>query len=248
MKKNKFIIIVPVYNSEEYIEVCLESILKQDYNNYELVVIDDSSTDDTYSIINKVHEKYNKNFNVHKNQKRIGSPLANFVKGIELFSHDKEDIIITVDGDDWLSNNDVLSYLNDVYQDDSIYMTYGQFEPLSKAYSNYCKPIPNIQRYRKSGQWLASHLRTFKNKLWCLINDDDLRDVNGEYYKIGSDTSYMYPLIEMSGHKHIKFIEKVLYIYNDLNPSNDMKIHLKEQLRVIDIIKNKKEYKEIDVS
>lgn len=245
MISNRFIVIVPVYNSERYIEKCLTSVLSQNYNNYELVVIDDCSTDDTYKIINNIHAKYGYNFIVCGNHYRVGSALANIVKAIELFSHDKEDIIVTIDGDDFLHNNNVLFYLNEVYQDKDIYMTYGQFIPLSGSYGKFCKPIYNTQMYRKSGAWHASHLRTFKNKLWCRINDQDLRDDNGDYYKVTGDAAYMYPLLEMCGTKHHKFIDEILYVYNEINPMNDMKVNLAEQIRIAEQIRNKPVYDEL---
>lgn len=247
MIDNKFIVVVPVYNSEKYIGKCLESILFQDYINFELIVVDDCSIDDTYNIITDIYIKQNCNFNVHKNNDRLSSALGNITKGIKLFSHNKEDIIVTVDGDDFLSNNKVLSYLNTIYQDKNIYMTYGQYIPLSGAYGKFCKPIINIQEYRRSGLWYASHLRTFKNKLWYKINDTDLRDKHGDYYKTAGDAAYMYPLLEMCGTKHHKPIDKVLYIYNDLNPVNDMKINVKKQLKAAEYIRNKPLYKELKV-
>jgi len=233
---NKFIIIVPVYNSEKYIEKCLASILSQNYKNYELIVIDDCSTDNTASKIP---------CNSIKNSSRLGSASGNIAKAIKLFSDNKEDIIVTVDGDDFLYNNNVLSYLNGVYQDKQICMTYGQYIPISKSYGKFCKPITNTQTYRKSGKWFVSHLRTFKNKLWHKIDDNDLRDKKNEYYKVAGDASYIYPLIEMCGQKHCKFIDEILYIYNDLNPANDMKTNAKEQLRVATEIRAKPIYKEI---
>jgi len=246
MIDNKFIVVVPVYNAEKYIEKCLKSILNQSYKNYDLVVVDDCSTDNTYNIINNIYSSYKNVFTMHKNHYRIGSPLANIIKSMKLFSHNKEDIIVTVDGDDFLYNNRVLSCLNNVYQDENIYMTYGQFVLLSKSYSKCCQPILDTKKYRKSGNWYASHLRTFKNKLWYKINDIDLRDESGEYYKVANDVAYMYPLLEMCGNKHHKFIDEVLYVYNDLNPINDMKINIKEQLEVTEIIRNRPVYNEIE--
>lgn len=244
--KNKFIVIVPVYNAEKYIKKCLESILTQSYKNYELVVIDDCSIDDTHKIINDVYVKYNGRFTIHRTDQRVGSPLANFIKGIELLSNDKEDILITVDGDDWLYDTTVLTYLDKIYQDEEIYMTYGQYEPLSKSYSDYCKPIPDIRTYRTSGQWLASHLRTVKRKLFDKINKNDLKQKDGEYYKCAGDTAYIYPIIEMAGKKHMKFIDKILYVYNDLNPGNEMKINMKLQLDTAKEIREKLIYDEVD--
>ncbi len=246
MIKNKFIVIVPVYNAEKYIEKCLESILTQDYKNYGLIVIDDCSTDNTYKIINDVYTKYNGMFTIHRTDSRVGSPLANFIKGIELCSSNKEDILVTVDGDDWLYSNDILTYLDRVYQDEEIYMTYGQYEPLSKSYSNYCKPIPDTKIYRRSGQWLASHLRTVKRKLFDKINKDDLKQKDGEYYKFAGDTAYIYPIIEMAGQKHMKFIDKILYIYNDLNPANEMKVNVARQLENAKEIRERLVYKEVN--
>ena len=243
---NKFIIIVPVYNAEKYIKKCLESILIQDYKNYELIVIDDCSTDATYKIIIEICTKYNNSFNTHRTTHRIGSPLANFIKGIELLSTNKEDILVTVDGDDWLYSEDVLSYLNRVYQNEEIYMTYGQYEPLSKSYSNYCKPILDTQTYRKSGKWLASHLRTVKRKLFDKINKEDLKQKDGEYYKFAGDAAYLYPIIEMAGNKHMKFIDKVLYVYNDLSPGNEMKVNMDRQLNSAKEIREKLVYKGIN--
>lgn len=243
MIENKFIVIVPVYNAEKYIEKCLESVLFQDYKNYSLVVIDDCSTDNTCNILQKIRKEYV--FELIRNIVRLRSPLANFIKGIELCSKDKEDIIVTVDGDDYLADCYVLSYLNDIYQNDDIYMTYGQYEPLSGAYNHFCKPIPDTRIYRKSGQWLTSALRTVKRKLFDKINKDDLKTPDGEYYKASGDSAYVYPLIEMAGKKHIKFIDKILYMYNDIYPGNEMKTDTKKQLTTAQEIREKAIYDEI---
>ncbi|HSA73217.1 MAG TPA: glycosyltransferase [Nitrososphaeraceae archaeon] len=58
--KPKVSIIVPARNEEETISKCLQSLLSQDYDNYEVIAIDDSSTDNTLSIISKLSEKDNR--------------------------------------------------------------------------------------------------------------------------------------------------------------------------------------------
>ena len=161
MKENNFIVLVTVYNSVKWIEKCLDSVINQDYKGYKLVVIDDCSTDGTWDIIQKYDDSH---VYRHRNEIRVGDSMPNTVMALKKFSTNKEDIIVHLDGDDYLSDNSVLSYLNEIYQDD-IWLTYGQYIPLSKTYSNYCRPIPNTRTYRKSKIWLTSHLKTFKRWL-----------------------------------------------------------------------------------
>ena len=247
---NKFSIIVPVYNAEKYIGRCLDSILMQDYKNYEVLVIDDCSTDTTWDVI--------KGFNIcaTRNKKREGA-LSNIVKGISLIG---EDIIVTIDGDDYLPDRNVLFYLDTVYTD-NVWMTYGSFVPESHKYKNTCQPFDNIMApckegylvkhsvtpatYRKSPFWVTSHLRTFRKQLWDRIKDEDLRDEDGRYYQTAWDLAFMYPMIEMAD-THCKFIPHTLYVYNDLNPICDGTIRGMEQVRTGERIKAKKEYARID--
>ena len=53
----KVSVIVPVYNCEEYLANCLESILDQTYTNIEIVIVNDGSTDNSEKIVNKYQEK-----------------------------------------------------------------------------------------------------------------------------------------------------------------------------------------------
>jgi len=238
MNNNKFIIIVTHYNVVNYIKLCLDSILCQDYENYEVVVMDDASDDGTWNIIKEYP------FHAIKNEVRNGWALVNILKAIYYLDLQKEDIIVFLSGDDYFADKAVLSHLNDVYTDD-IYMTYGQFIPLSGEYGAYCKPIPDTKTYRQSGQWLASHLITCRKKLWDMIDDKDLRDKNGEYSHHACDNAFMYPMIEMSGKKHLRFIDKVLYIYNDLNPMCISKITPAESIAEAAYFRSKPPYNEL---
>lgn len=238
-----FKIITPVYNSERWIDKCIKSVLSQDFDRWEMVIINDGSTDGTLNIINRNRDDRIKLIN---NKKRIGSSLENILKGINYIAKDDEDIIIILDGDDWLYSSDVLSYLKNIYSNNNILITYGQFEPVSKKYKNHCRQIKKTKNHRKKiKNWRYSHLRTFKKKLWDRIDYKDLRDKNGEYYKVANDVVTMLPMLEMAGLKRIKFIKKILYVYNDLNELNEMKIYKEESPRVFHEILEKPEYEEI---
>ncbi len=101
-----FSIIIPVYNREKTIRLCLDSILRQTFTDYEVFVIDDGSSDSTYSICYE-YQKNDKRF-ILKSQDNAGPSKARNL-GIEA-SHGK--YIIFVDSDDALGHKmlDDLNY------------------------------------------------------------------------------------------------------------------------------------------
>lgn len=249
-KYNKFKVIVPFYNCSEYIVKCLSSIFIQTYTNFDVIIIDDCSTDDSLIKINNFISKVKpkQNIKIFKNKTNCGA-LANIVYGINNAECSDEDIIIQIDGDDWLYSAEVFNKLNVIYQED-VLLTYGSLVELStkKLNKTFTKKLFDTQKYRKQyGEyyWVTSHLKTFKYKLWKKILDKDLRDINGTYFKVAWDLAMMYPMIEMAGLEKIVYVEEPMYIYNDLNPANDYKIRCKQQAATAKYIKNKKEYSEI---
>ena len=57
--KPKIFILIPVYNVEKYLDECLVSILKQSYRNYEVILVDDGSTDSSGIICDQYAQKHN---------------------------------------------------------------------------------------------------------------------------------------------------------------------------------------------
>lgn len=57
MDRDKVSIIVPIYNAERYMSICIDSILGQSYSNLEVVLVNDGSTDKSLSIMNDYAEK-----------------------------------------------------------------------------------------------------------------------------------------------------------------------------------------------
>ena len=104
MKKNIITVIIPVYNSEKYLEKTIKSILEQTYNNYELILIDNGSTDNSAEICKKYQEK-DKRVKFYIQSKKGVSNARNM--GIEKATGE---FICFVDSDDYVKN-DYLSYL-----------------------------------------------------------------------------------------------------------------------------------------
>ena len=106
MKKELISIIVPAYNIEEYLSPCMDSILSQDYENFEIVLIDDGSTDNTPSICNKYKEKDSRVIVIH--QRNAGLSVARNA-GIK---HARGKYLAFVDGDDLIAPG----FLSGLYQ------------------------------------------------------------------------------------------------------------------------------------
>lgn len=99
MKNDKISIIVPVYNTEKYIKKCIDSILNQTYNNIELIIINDGSTDNSENIIKKIIK--NKSNVIYKKIKNSGVAHARNV-GLDLVTGK---YVGFIDSDDYISKD-----------------------------------------------------------------------------------------------------------------------------------------------
>lgn len=106
MKSNKIGVIIPVYNVENYLEQCLESVCNQSQPFYEIILVNDGSTDNSLDICKK-YAKENSNIVILS---QINKGLASARnKGIQ---HTNSDWIIFVDSDDYV-NLDLVKIIND---------------------------------------------------------------------------------------------------------------------------------------
>ena len=76
----KISILIPTFNREKYIEECIQSAINQTFDDYEIVVVDNSSTDRTWEIINEYALKY-KNIRAFRNNTNVG-PVKNWQRCI----------------------------------------------------------------------------------------------------------------------------------------------------------------------
>ena len=94
----KYSFIVPVYNTEKYLKKCLDSLVNQTYKDFEIILINDGSTDKSSNIISKYQKKY-KNIIVIDKENEGLSMARN--RGVQKSSGK---YIIFVDSDDYVSN------------------------------------------------------------------------------------------------------------------------------------------------
>ena len=92
-----FSVVVPVFNCREYIGRCIESVVSQDYGSFELIVVDDGSTDDSYEICSKYSAVDRR---VKTIKKENGGP---FSARLAAYPHVVGDYVLHIDADDALA-------------------------------------------------------------------------------------------------------------------------------------------------
>lgn len=96
-RQRRIVVVTPMYNAEQYIENCIQSVITQDYDNWLMVIIDDMSTDNSYNIAAQYQSD---NIVVIKNDSNCGA-VYNQVSAITTYCVE-DDIVMLLDGDDAL--------------------------------------------------------------------------------------------------------------------------------------------------
>lgn len=99
----RFSVIVPIYNVENFLHQCIDSILNQTYQNFELILVDDGSVDNCGRICDEYNSKSKKIFVIHKENGGLVS-----ARKAGVFAA-KGEYVAYVDGDDWVDSNWLLS-------------------------------------------------------------------------------------------------------------------------------------------
>lgn len=113
---NKLTIIITYYNNEEHIKDCINSIKKQRNQNFDLIIVDDGSTDSSTRILEEEIKGFNKNINLIKNENNKGHAYA---RNIALDKVDTQ-YVMFLDGDDQLASYSVEYYLSKINGTDGL--------------------------------------------------------------------------------------------------------------------------------
>ena len=118
----KVSVVVPIFNIFPYLEDCINSILEQTYDNIEIVLVDDGSTDDSGRLCEEYSEKYENIIVVHQVNAGLGMARNTGIRNA------KGDYICFVDGDDYISKDHVSNLMSRIIQEgtDACYGGYQQ--------------------------------------------------------------------------------------------------------------------------
>ena len=203
-KDYKIGIIIPNYNYEHTIEKCLNSVLNQTYKNYEVIFVDDMSTDNSVDIANSFKDKMNIKV-IQLKQKRLNGGARN-----EAYLHlsDDVDYVYYIDSDDWLYDEKSLEEINAKLQTNPDVLFVGM-----ASYKNDKLTTCFIPKYKDKYEaikgWSGSCGKVIKKSLAtrqeCLYNEGTLKEDKNQHCKI---CIYM---------DSFKLLQKPVYVWNQMN-------------------------------
>jgi glycosyltransferase involved in cell wall biosynthesis len=137
----RMVIVIPSYNNRQWYRQNLRSLCAQKYDHFRAIYVDDGSTDQTGALVEQflADQAVGPRIQVIRNPVRVGA-LENLYRSIH--ACDDQEIVILLDGDDWLAHSRVLQILNTVYADPDCWMTYGQYASWPVPVLGYSRPIP----------------------------------------------------------------------------------------------------------
>ena len=227
-------IIVPIYNAEKYIDDCIKSILNQTYSRFELILIDDGSSDRSLEICNNWKRK-DERIHVYSQKNGGASAARNF--GLKVM---QGDYVVFVDSDDWVSPKYIEFLYKSIKLDDydivqcNLKATFDRDEKIDVDHNFEINKIREITKIQ------ALNYRVYKVSVWAKIYKKDIFDNfrfrEGAIYE--DDASY-YIFIYRA--KKIAILEETLYYYY-MSDNSVMRNDKSLDLAFIDIYKERIEF------
>lgn len=223
MESILFSIMVPVYNTEKYIEACINSVINQTYSNWELIIVDDGSTDnsgticDSFSLIDSRIKTFHKQHEGLFVARVFGRNQAKGEYHVYLDSDDllKPDALKTINDAIQRANSECIIY-EFKYSDNSIYLR-------NKKVSNYSKDYITYSESDKRELYKRVFVHPNYNNIWRkAVRSDILKDIDySDYYNIQYGEDLVQSIDIYKRCKNITFIPDILYVYT-FNPQSMM--------------------------
>ena len=210
-------VIIPVYNAEKYLDRCMESILSQTFRNFEIILVNDGSKDNSAAICDGYVKRYT---NIHVIHQSNGGAANARNNGIEWVRKNSESQWIHfVDADDWIHCR-LLEILYQSCHKDKTCISVCNFERVCQYHSadnlsvdTVKKAVYNVPDFLNEKSSLCF---VVWGKLYHIDLFENLRFPDGKLYE---DVFLMYKLIYKA--EKIIFIDYPLYFYFD-NPDSSM--------------------------
>jgi len=209
-----FSVLIPLYNAEKYIGECIDSILNQTCDDYEIVIVDDGSTDQSSKIVDEYQKNHPALIRVIHND-NIGVLLTRR----RLIKEAKGDYIVWVDSDD-LIKPEMLSELRaEIYNNNPDIIVF-DYEELDNPTKKHCSLDVADQHIIESDDKRLVYKRMLlgrgMNELWtkCIrraIIDIDVDYTNYKHVRMGDDLFCLIPIFDVA--EKIEYLNRAYYRY-----------------------------------
>lgn len=216
MKKSPVVsIVVPIFNVADYLVSCLNSLVNQTYNNVEIILVDDGSTDESGSICDRYKEKDNRIIVIHKPN---GGLVSARKAGME---HATGEYLLHVDGDDWIEPDTVEVLVKKMLSNSPDYVQCGFCSGgRISLFSDVCIDLDHDGRVHLIERVISIDT-PYEGSIWgklfrknqCAEIYNKIEDSN----EIGEDLLFFIHLL--SGTQKISYTDRVLFHYTDREES-----------------------------
>lgn len=214
-------VIIAAYNCDKYINQCIDSLLNQSFKNFEIIVVDDGSTDRTYSILNEYKTK-NKNLYIYRQKNKYAGVARN--NGL---SRAKGEYVLFLDADDFFEPNMLmLAYQRAKSVDADIVVFKGrEYNDVTKEFKNCRFPLspelfPN-KAVISAGEFGEKLFQANSCIAWNKLISKKFIDKVGVKFsstKSSNDTVFIYTLLSLA--KRITLVNEILVNYRTGNPNS----------------------------
>ena len=235
-----FSVLIPVYNTEKYLRQCVDSVLGQTEKDYEIILLDDGSTDGSDAICDEYAERYSNIRVIHKENEGL---MMTRRRG---FKEAKGDYFINLDSDDYLIDDHAFSQIKKKIESDNcdlVYYNYKTSYPEKDTFDDV-----TVLKYPDGYVFEGTKLNDLKRELclghrlqsmWIKAISRKIVDIETDYsiWKPaicrGEDIFQTFALIDAA--QRVGYINKAFYCYrvNDANVSNNPKIKFYDAYRAI---------------
>lgn len=185
----KISLITVTYNSGKTIADCMESVLSQNYDNYEYLVIDGGSKDNTVHIINQFEEKFNGRMRwISEKDKGIYDAMN---KGIKMATGD---IVGILNSDDYFTSTDIFQTVANSLADNHVDAIYGDIHFIKEGFPDKCVRYYSSKMF--SPFWLRFGFMPAHPSFYCKRSVFERYGLYRLDYKIGADYEMMVRLLK----------------------------------------------------
>jgi len=204
----KVSIIIPVYNSDKYLEQCLNSVIEQKFKSIEIIVVNDASTDNSLEIMKKYQIKDDRIVLVNLEERRGVANARN--KGLECA---RGEYISFIDSDDWVSKD----YVGFLYEE----IEKEKADMVSTSFYFYDDVTKGYKEYKISQFYCNNDFSTIKQKKRIVSNPSFEIVVWSKIYNKKFLINNNFSFVELKGKEDVLFSYEVFLLANKLKFVNN---------------------------